>query len=273
MDWALIDTTGKELTRFQTDGINALLASSSVLESLLSKVKAQLGDCPAIDRLYYYGAGCATPGICHKVEEPLQRIIGARNVEATTDLLGAARSLLGRNKGIACILGTGSNSCLYDGDRIADNVPSLGFILGDEGSGASLGKRLVSDAFKGHLPENVKKKFLAEYGLDLHTILDKTYRSPAPNRFLASLVPFLSANLWNPYVYSLVLKEFESFLERNVSRYQGAHTLPIAFTGSLAFHFAPVLREAAANKDFKIGTITASPLDGLIEYHSNPDNI
>ena len=124
-----------------------------------------------------------------------------------SDLVGAARSLFGNRKGIACILGTGSNSCLYDGSGIISQIPSLGYILGDEGSGAALGRRLIGDAFKEQLPQNVKEAFLEEFHLTLEEILNRVYKSPSPNSFLASFVPFLKKNLWNPYVYSLVLRE------------------------------------------------------------------
>lgn len=267
VDWALVED-GEVKARLTTPGLNALMADEQEIENIFQTATSQLGAGAAPYHIHYYGAGCATPEICEKIRKPLLKITGAKAADVTTDLLGAARATLGRKKGIACILGTGSNSCFYDGEAIAENVPSLGFILGDEGSGAALGKRLVSDAFKGHLPENIKEKFLETYKLTLGEILDRIYRQPSPNRFLASLVPFLKENIWNPYIYSLVLKEFTQFFRRNVSRYKGAHSLPISVTGSLAFHFEKILREAAASQGFSVATITSSPLDGLIRFHS-----
>lgn len=267
IDWALTGDSGKAEKTFSTEGLNVLLAEREEFDALIAAVKESLGDGVSPDEIYYYGAGCATPTICAKVENALRHSFDAGRIVVASDLLGAARSLLGHSRGIACILGTGSNSCLYDGEKIERNVPSLGFILGDEGSGAALGKRLVSDAFKGHLPKVISDEFLDAYGLTLDEILNKVYRSARPNKFLASLVPFLYEHLWNPYVYSLVRREFENFLLRNVSPYQGARILPIAFTGSIAFHFKDVLADAAGAQGFRIGAITARPLEGLITYH------
>lgn len=268
IDWVLVGSDRTGALRFGTTGLNALLADAAETSRVMLEAESRIPAGVNITEIHYYGAGCATPEICDKIRRALEETIGAGRVSVESDLLGAARSLLGDRRGIACILGTGSNSCLYDGSAIERNIPSLGFILGDEGSGASLGKRLVADAFKGHLPQTVAERFLEEYGLTLGEILDKVYRSPAPSRFLASLVPFIHGHLWNPYVYSLVMNEFRSFFTRNVSPYAGSRALPISFTGSIAFHFADILRKAADELGFTVGEITRQPLDGLIRYHS-----
>lgn len=267
VDWVLLDRTTGQSHRYTGDGLNALLADESTMTAAFNDVAAKIGDVH-IDEIHYYGAGCATDTICSKTRQALLNSFPGAEVSVTSDLLGASRALLGHSKGIACILGTGSNSCLYDGVRIVANTPSLGFILGDEGSGAALGKRLVADAFKGHLPENIKQKFLDTYKLSLSEILDKVYRKPAPNKFLASLVPFISDHLWNPYIYSLVLQEFKSFMSRNLAMYPGVHSLPVSFTGSIAYHFEPLLREAAASQGLMIGRVEQNPIDGLIAFHS-----
>ncbi len=265
--WALL--SGSEVTStFVTDGLNALLAEQEEVNNKLTEVRHRLGDAN-IHEVYYYGSGCAIPRVCRKMGEALQHSLDVDKTHVDSDLLGAARALFGRRRGIACILGTGSNSCLYDGEQIERNVPSLGYILGDEGGGAALGKRLVTEAFKGQLPANVREKFLDTYQLTLTDILDKVYRSPAPNKFLASLVPFLSDNLWNPYVYSLVFEELGVFIKKNVAMYDGAHFVPLSFTGSIAYAFEKVLREAAAAQGYQVTEITADPMDGLIKYHSN----
>lgn len=269
VEWCLVGAEGEIKKRFLTDGINALLIGDDELDAILSKVKAELGEASLEDEIHYYGAGCATHAICEKIVKALHRFFPGAMVYVGSDLLGAARALCGRKPGIACILGTGSNSCLYDGATITNNVPSLGYILGDEGSGAALGKRLVADAFKGHLPAMIRENFLATYKLSLADILDNVYRRPAPNKFLASLVPFIKENIWNPYLYSLVLEELTLFVKRNVAMYVGAHSLPINFTGSIAFHFEKILREAASTHGYKVNKIIASPMEGLIEYHAN----
>lgn len=268
VDWIVMTPEGDITSRVTTEGINALLLPEEEAEKAFAEVRTrisdQTGDNPEI---HYYGAGCATPEICLKIEEALRRVWEPTEVSVSSDLLGAARALFGDSSGIACILGTGSNSCLYDGREIASHVPSLGYILGDEGSGAALGKRLVADVFKGVMDEGVRKSFIDWSGLTLSEILDKTYRSKAPNRFLASLVPFLKENLWNPHVYSLVLEELTNFFRRNVTMYKGAHSLPVSFIGSVASQFENILREAACSQGYSVSAIHVSPIEGLAEYH------
>lgn len=265
--WAVLPADGAQPYTFITDGINALLAEQEEVTHKLTEVRSRLGQ-REIGDVYYYGSGCAIERVCRRMGESLKDILRSENTYVSSDLLGAARSLFGNERGIACIIGTGSNSCLYDGKGIEYNVPSLGYVLGDEGSGVALGKRLVSEAFKGQLPINVREKFLATYQLTLTEILDKVYRSQAPNKFLASLVPFLADNIWNPYVYSLVLEELIQFVKKNVAMYTGAHFLPVSFTGSIAAVFEKILREAAASQGYTVSAITADPMDGLIKYHS-----
>lgn len=268
VEWSLVSKDGGVLASVATQGINALLADAETINSTFADVKRELPEDCVIEEIYYYGAGCATPSICEKVRESLADVWHDASISVNSDLLGAARSLFGDKKGIACILGTGSNSCFYDGENIVKQIPSLGFILGDEGSGAALGKRLISDAFKEQLPENVRDAFLDEYHLTLPEILDKVYKQPAPNRFLASFVPFLHKNLWNPYIFSLVLKELTRFVKRNVAMYKGAHSVDVCFTGSIACHFERVLREAVASQGYRVTRISRSPMEGLIAYHS-----
>lgn len=268
VDWALLSPDGKSAATFSTTGVNALLAGREGLRRAFAEAAALLPENAAIERVHYYGAGCATPEICRISEDELMNAFGAESASAASDLLGAARSLLGDNPGIACILGTGSNSCLYDGKTITGNIPPLGFILGDEGSGASLGKRLVADSLKGVLPPLVRDRMLAHHKLTVPDILQRVYREEAPNRFLASFVPFIAENIWNPYIYSLVLQEFTLFLQRNVLRYPGAFSMPVNFTGSIAWHFRDILTEAVSSHGLTPGRITQSPLQSLTEYHA-----
>jgi len=273
LEWALLASDSTVLSSFTSDGINALLADTDSIMSSFKAACSKLPEGTPVEEIHYYGAGCATPAICDKISEALTEVWKGAQTFVYSDLLGAARSLFGKKSGIACILGTGSNSCLYDGDRIVNQIPSLGFILGDEGSGAALGKRLVSDAFKLQLPENIREKFLEKYSLTLPEILDRVYRQSTPNRFLASFVPFLSENLWNPHIYSLVLEELTQFIRRNVAMYPRAHSLELSFTGSIAFHFDKILKEAAASLGYRVTSITETPMKGLIDYHGNPEQL
>lgn len=269
IDWILADTASETPKRHTSRGINALLSSGAEASQTFLEVRKSLGGLDSSDALYYYGAGCATPAICAKIKEALGKVWPGTPAEVESDMTGAARALFGDKPGVACILGTGSNSCLYDGERITDNIPALGYILGDEGSGAALGKRLVGDVYKRQLPEKIRQEFLAGFGFTQGEILERVYRSEAPSRFLASLVPFIHSRLWNPYIYSMVIEEFKRFFKRNVAMYEGNRRLPIGFAGSIASNFEKPLREAAASQGFEIASIIQSPAEGLIKYHTS----
>ena len=269
IDWCLIEN-GKVAKQVFTSGINALLMSEeqirqTIADELVPEIKGY-----EIGSVYYYGAGCLFDDICANVRRAIAaNIPSAKTIEVDTDLLAAARALCGKNPGIACIMGTGSNSCYYDGVRIVDNVSPLGYILGDEGSGAVLGKLLVGDVLKNQLPAALCEKFLKKYDLDRQKIIEGVYKKPAANRFLASLSPFLIENIEEPAVHRLVLNAFKAFFVRNIENYEGYKTMPVSFVGSVAFYYRDVLEEAASSLGIKIGTVIKSPMEGLIKYHSN----
>lgn len=269
VEWALISESGEVLHRYHSDGLNALLAEEDYVISYLKDVGDNLSSYGDINQIFYYGAGCATATVCQRMEALLVKQWDGATVTVATDLLGAARSLFGDSCGIACILGTGSNSCLYDGKDIVKNTPSLGYILGDEGSGAALGKRLVADLFKGQLPETLKNDFLNHFDLTLPIILEKVYRSPAPNKFLASLMPFIAERIWNPYIYGMVFTEFSKFVKRNITGYKRSPGMKIGVIGSLAYHFEQPFREAMEKHGLKVDLIAKNPMEGLIGYHTN----
>ena len=269
IDWCLIEN-GKVAKQVFTSGINALLMSEeqirqTIADELVPEIKGY-----EIGSVYYYGAGCLFDDICANVRRAIAaNIPSAKTIEVDTDLLAAARALCGKNPGIACIMGTGSNSCYYDGVRIVDNVSPLGYILGDEGSGAVLGKLLVGDVLKNQLPAALCEKFLKKYDLDRQKIIEGVYKKPAANRFLASLSPFLLENIEEPAVHRLVLNAFKAFFVRNIENYEGYKTMPVSFVGSVAFYYRDVLGEAANSLGIKIGTVIKSPMEGLIKFHSN----
>ena len=188
-------------------------------------------------------------------------------IEVYSDLMAAARALCGSRPGIACILGTGSNSCLYDGTEITEHISPLGFILGDEGSGAVLGKLLVGDCLKRQLPAPLVQKFMDQYELTPALLLERVYKQPFPNRFLATLSRFLLENITEQPIYNLVYTSFRSFFLRNVALYPGADTYPIHFVGSIAYYYQEVLKAAALSLGLKVGTVVQAPMDGLIRYH------
>ena len=176
--------------------------------------------------------------------------------------------MCGHEEGIACILGTGSNSCLYDGKNIVDNTPSMGYILGDEGSGAHLGRQLVSDCIKKQLPKAIREQFLQQYNLDVATILERVYHTPLPNRWLASLTPFIQENKKNAEIHIMLKHCFTQFFQRNVMVYRRSW-LPIHISGGIGINFSEEIRETAESLGLSVGNIVESPMEGLIKYHSN----
>ena len=269
IDWCVVEN-GEVKKQVFTSGINALLMTEEQIRETLANELAQEVAEFEIESVYYYGAGCLFDDICANVRRAIAaNVPTAKTIEVHSDLVAAARALCGDREGIACILGTGSNSCFWDGEKIADNVSPLGYILGDEGSGAGLGKLLVGDVLKKQLPEELCEKFLKEYELDRQKIIESVYKRPAANRFLASLSPFLSKNIEEPAIHRLVLNAFKSFFVRNIENYKDYKNYAVSFVGSVAFYYREVLEEAAKAVDIKIGTIIKSPMEGLVKYHSN----
>lgn len=269
IDWCVVND-GKVVEQIFTSGINALLMTEEQIRETLAAELAEKVKGYAIESVYYYGAGCLFDDICANVRRAIgHNVPTAKTIEVHSDLLAAARALCGQNEGIACILGTGSNSCYYNGKEIVDNVSPLGYILGDEGSGAVLGKLLVGDVLKNQLPKELCEKFLTEYDLDRQKIIEGVYKKPAANRFLASLSPFLIKNIEEPAIHRLVLNAFKSFFVRNIENYSNYKSMPVSFVGSVAFYYKDVLAEAAKALDITIGTIIKSPMEGLVKYHSN----
>lgn len=264
-DWAMI-LPGGETKIVNAPGLNPALLDVAAVESRLLETLPRILNGATPSAVYYYGAGCI-PSTIPGVAIALQSTTGCSEVHVASDLLGAARSLCGHHPGIACILGTGSNSCAYDGREITDATPALGFILGDEGSGASIGRRFLSDLFKRQLRPEIMDSFTARFGLTMADVIDRVYRQPSPNRFLASMMPFIGSHISDPQISNLVTDELRRFLLRNVANYPDAHTLPINFTGSIALHFRPQLESALADCQMHLGQISPSPITGLIRYH------
>lgn len=267
IDWVLLKN-GKVEKQVFTLGINAvMLTEEEIRNRIAAELMPELGETP-VEEIYFYGAGCISDEVCGNVARALRdNIPSAKTVEVHTDLLAAARALFGHDVGIACIMGTGSNSCYYDGEAIVDNVSPLGYILGDEGSGAVLGKILIGDVLKNQLPKELCEKFLKQYDLDRLTIIRRVYKEPQGNRFLASVTPFLKENIEVKEVHDLVFNSFKAFFVRNICQYPRHKELSVNFIGSIAYYYRPVLEEAAAAVGCHVGKIIKSPMEGLIEYH------
>ncbi len=268
IDWCLLND-GKVVKQVFTLGMNAvMLTEEEMRQRLADELAPELAGYP-VASVYFYGAGCISEEVCSNVARAIRaNLPSAETVEVHTDLLAAARALCGHDRGIACILGTGSNSCYYDGTRIVDNVSPLGFILGDEGSGAVLGKILLGDVLKNQLPADLCEKFLSQYDLDRLSIIRRVYKEPQPNRFMASVTPFLIENIDRPEIHALVLNAFKAFFTRNIAQYPGYADLAVNFIGSIAYYYREVLEEAAAACGCRIGSIIKSPMEGLIRFHT-----
>lgn len=268
IDWCLLNNQKVEKQVF-TMGMNAVMLTEEEIRSRIAEeLVPELTGYP-VDGVYFYGAGCISEDVCSNVSRAIStNFPDATTVEVHTDLLAAARALFGHKPGIACILGTGSNSCYYDGEQIVSNVSPLGYILGDEGSGAVLGKILIGDVLKHQLPPDLCDKFMEQLGLDRLGIIRRVYKEPAANRFLASTSPFLLANIERPEIQALVTGAFSAFFRRNIANYPQAGKYPVSFIGSIACYYEPQLREAARQFGYNIGTICKSPMSGLIAYHN-----
>ncbi len=248
-----------------TKGINPFhQTTEEILTSLKESFTLKIDE---IDEIHFYGAGCATPEKINIVKRALYIFFGIDNISVDSDLTGAARSLCGNKTGIACILGTGSNSCLYDGKNVAHNVSPLGYIIGDEGSGAVLGKQLLGDILKNQLPHSIIDLFWQEYPTDRAEILENIYKKPLANRYLAQYTKFLFKHIDLPQLDLLVTEAFSIFIKRNLLQYINVLHLEINFTGSVAYYFQPQLKKALNQHNLTLGIITQAPMNGLEQYH------
>ncbi|UFH55467.1 N-acetylglucosamine kinase [Spirosoma sp. KNUC1025] len=266
-DWRFIDAND-QVHVIQTDGFNPYYQTvDQMVTTLQRQLIPNLMDVP-ITEVFYYGTGCTGPSVNHIVANALQTVLPAlQTVDVNSDMLGAARAAAGQAPGIVCILGTGSNACYYDGNQIVRGIQSLGFWLGDEGSGGYLGKTLVRDFFQERLPNDLREAFQKRYALDRPTLLENAYQKPFPNRYFASFTPFLADHIENPYVAQLLTDAFKLFLTTYVKRFPEAGQSPVHFVGSIAYHFAIQLREAVKQTDLTMGLIVRAPAERLVEYH------
>ncbi len=248
-----------------TSGINPVFMEDADIENILSdSLVPVIGN--NIADIWFYGAGVVGGEPSSKLERCFHKIFPGSTCHAVSDVLAAARALCGHEAGIACILGTGSNSCFYDGEQIVSNVKTGGFILGDEASGAYLGKRLISDFIKGLLPSEIEREFVGRYGLDYLSIVRKVYKEPMPSRFLASFSPFINEFRDQPHIAGLLRSSFDEFLNRNVIHYD-FRKYPVNFVGSIAFFYRDILEEALSANGMRMGKILQNPINGLVEYH------
>ncbi|MBN2165760.1 MAG: ATPase [Marinilabiliaceae bacterium] len=262
--WCFLDNNSI-VKSIDTPGINPYYQNKKDIYSLINNHLPNYNN--SIETIYFYGAGCTNTEKNNIVKNALKTHYKNAEVNIASDLLAAARGLCGNNEGIACILGTGSNSCRYNGTEIVENVSPLGYILGDEGSGAVLGKKLIGNILKKQLPSEIINDFNNTYNLSTAEILDNVYKQPFPNRYLSRFTFFLKKHKNHSAIYSLISSEFQSFINRNILNYSNIKKLDIHFTGSIAFYFSDILKDSLTHFKLKNGKIESSPMQGLIEFH------
>ena len=264
-DWC-VAKDGFTVKRFTTQGINPYHQDERRINGIvLDELLPQTGEYK-LKKIVFYGSGCRDETIPTMKNILYSAFNNNVEVEIYSDLLGAARAICGHEEGIACILGTGSNSCLYDGKKIIGNIPPLGYILGDEGSGATLGKIFINEIFKNSRTYDLKKEFLQVLQMTEGDIIDRVYRQPMANRFLASLAPFIHSHIERHEVNEIVTENFRQFLLKNVKRYH-RDDLQVSFIGSIAWHFKSQLLQSALEENVYVGRVEKSPMDGLLRYH------
>ena len=263
--WKLIGNSG-EVKNIQTSGINPFFRTEEDIFHELSQLLLPETNAD-IQEIFFYGAGIINAEKGDIIRRALIRIYPEARIETYSDVLGAARALFGNRAGIACILGTGSNVCLYDGKKITGGVSPLGFILGDEGSGAVMGRKLLGDYFKEVMPIRLREEFAEQFNLTRDEALNRVYRSEKPNQFLAQFVPFLSEHADSAYCHEFVQQNFMEFFERNVSKLPDYTKYPIGFVGSVAYSFSQILNNTASYFGYEEITIIKEPIDGLEQYH------
>jgi glucosamine kinase len=264
-EWKVIDQGIARDSIFST-GINPFFLSGDEIYLLFKK---ELSDYSgySFNKIYYYGTGCNSVAKENTVKEAINRFFTAEDIFVGSDLLAAARSLCMNEPGIACIIGTGSNSCYYNGSAIISNVSPLGYILGDEAGAAVIGRKLVSGVLKKQVPQAVINNFFDTYKLTPAEILENVYMKPFPNRFLGQFARFISSNIQIPELQEIITSCFEDFIKRNILQYPESKVLPVHFTGSIAYYFRPFLESLLVKHKLRLGKITLSPMNDLINYH------
>ncbi|MEM1216554.1 MAG: hypothetical protein AAGJ82_12755 [Bacteroidota bacterium] len=264
-DWALITDTSEKV--MQTMGFNPNFHSSETIVSEINSELKEKIDFDRVSEIYFYGSGCWDQKRKDIISTGLGRVFAHASIEVHHDLLGAARATCGRNPGISCIIGTGSNTCLYDGEDVVDNVTNLGYLCGDEGSGTHLGKKLIRHYFYRELPEQLEKGLEEFIGGGKQVVLDTVYSGDPPNVYLASFTRFMSEHIDHPFIQRILYRSFAEFIDRHVRKYPGHLRLPVHFIGSIAYVFQDMLDIVLTERAMTTGVFIKQPIDNLINYH------
>ncbi len=265
-DWKIIDNHGNH-ELLHTIGFNPFYISSEEIAAELRKEFVQQVPVEAAKAIYFYGAGCSSPIRCKVIETGLQKIFPNARIEVMHDLLAAARATCFHDPGVACIVGTGSNSCEYNGKKITDNVSNLGYLVGDEGSGSHLGKKLIQAYFYRELPEDLEMEFERTFPGGKKAILNQIYGDSPANVYLASFAKFLSNYKHHLFVQKLVFDCFAEFIDRHVRKYDNHLKHPVHFIGSVVYHFREVMQLVLKERGMEMGKIIQKPIDNLVKFH------
>ncbi len=265
-DWIILDK--EKQYRIETRGINPYFNTREMMAEVISSSDlASYFD--SLKEIHFYGAGLVTDEVKTQMQQLFKEIFSAaEEVHVYDDLLATARALFQNDAGIACILGTGSNSCFYNGREVGDKVPALGYLLGDEGSGAYMGKTFLNALFKRSLPPSLTKEITQKHGISAAEVLENVYKKPLPNRYLASYTKIINEYIAHPEIEEIVANAFNDFIEKNISRYQDAKKYPIGFTGSVAFHFKEILETQMKKRNLSLHKIIKAPVEQLALFHS-----
>jgi len=265
--WILL-RNGKQEKVIQTQGLNPYFTPPEIMREIIHNELIHKLTNEEVAQIFFYGAGCSTEKNNELIRHQLQPFFREARIEIYHDILGAGRALFGKGEGIACILGTGCNSCFFDGHDVFPRIPSLGYLYGDEGAGSYLGKELLRRYLKEELPDPVRAAFEERYHYTLEDILNSLYNKPFPNRFLASFSFFLKDHITDPTIHDLIYFSFIEFIRSHILKYDHYEHYPIGFIGSIAFQYQEILQEAADANQLSISKILQTPLEGLVEYHT-----
>jgi len=264
-EWCVLDGNKKRM--INTQGLSPYFLTGNQIKAVLEKELLPKIKNTSVTEIFFYGTGCSNPANVVVVKESLKYLFKGAKISVDHDLMGAAKALCGREKGIACILGTGSNSCYYDGKKIVKNSPGLGYVLGDEGSGAYLGKKVIQYFLYNTFEPDLMDRFKAKFNTSSVEILDAVYKQPLPNRYLANFAVFLKENRGHYMIENIIEDGFNDFFFNHVYKYRESWTMPINFIGSIAHGFKDVLKDMCNSYELQLGKVLKNPIEGLIKYH------
>ena len=264
-EWCLLH--GKKKTLIYSQGMSPYFLTDKQMADIIKQEVVPHLKKITVEEIFYYGTGCTSPANVKIVRKALQSIFPGAMIKIETDVDGAAKGLCGNEKGIACILGTGSSSCYYNGKRIVKNNPGLGYILGDEGSGAYLGKKVIQYFLYDTFDEDLRSRFDAKFVTNANEILSTVYREPLANRYLASFAIFLAENRGHYMIENIIEDGFNDFFYHHVYKFSESWKYPVHFTGGIAYGFKDVLAEMCNSYQLQLGNVLRNPMEGLIKYH------